>query len=89
MGLLDKGNVLELRIIGLHCEHCATRAERAIRGVKGVTKVKLSLRKELARVSYNGDPDDILKHVKAMVARANRKRVMRYLLQSPGNVEER
>lgn len=40
----------EIKIDGMHCEHCVARIEKALSSVSGVDKVKVNLKKGLAKV---------------------------------------
>lgn len=40
----------EIKIDGMHCEHCVARIEAALSAVSGVDKVKVNLKKGLAKL---------------------------------------
>lgn len=52
----------ELKIEGMHCEHCVARIEKALSAIDGVKKVKVNLKKAVAKVECDGDvANDTLK----------------------------
>ncbi len=52
----------EIHIEGMHCEHCSARVEEVLSSLDGVKKVKVILRKGIAKISCDKDiSDDTIK----------------------------
>jgi copper chaperone CopZ len=66
MGLFKKskpGKTVDLTVTGMTCGHCEMRVKMALEKVQGVKKVKADNTKDMAVVTYEGEPD-----IDAMVA---------------------
>ncbi|GLO68436.1 copper chaperone CopZ [Oceanobacillus kimchii] len=42
-----------LKITGMSCAHCVNKIETALQDLQGVVKVKVNLKKEIAKVKYD------------------------------------
>lgn len=52
----------EIKIDGMHCEHCVARVDSALAGLNGVNKVKVNLKKGLAKIECEDSvADDAIK----------------------------
>ncbi len=58
---------VELKVIGMSCEHCNMRVEKALKKVKDVKEVKADYKKGVAVVTLDEDSsvsiDDLIKAV--------------------------
>lgn len=48
----------EIRIDGMHCQHCVSRVETALGELDSVKKVKVDLKKGIAKVDFSADVDN-------------------------------
>jgi len=56
--------VVELKIVGMSCEHCSGRVEKALRAVAGVTAVDVILKPGSATVTgENVSLDDLVEAI--------------------------
>lgn len=52
----------EIKIDGMHCEHCVARVDSALSALNGVDKVKVNLKKGIAKIDCDGAvADDAIK----------------------------
>ncbi|PLS34667.1 copper chaperone [Carnobacterium maltaromaticum] len=44
---------IKFKVTGMSCEHCVKRVEESVLTINGVEKVKVHLKKGIAKVKYN------------------------------------
>ncbi len=44
----------EIKIDGMHCDHCVARVDSALSALDGVNKVKVNLKKGIAKIECDG-----------------------------------
>ena len=52
--------MIEIKVIGMKCEHCKNRVEKALKELEGVNKVKVDLPSCIVKIKSNNTPLDII-----------------------------